>query len=195
MRGIHRHQPSRHGHRGHGQDRPFLARPAGHASGGGHGASGLRHYFFEITKTDCIAFFEWPGVEPVAEKDHGAPVKGPAAFDHISFGVEDLAELRRLKDLLEANDVWASELIDHGFIVSLYAFDPNNIAIEFSCPVAECDVHARPIMIDSHPTPAALEGSEPHAGRWRRPAGPAFEHETYPGEAQSVRAAFNRKKP
>jgi len=161
----------------------------------GMGHPGYRHYFFEITKTDCIAFFEWPGVEPVAEKDHGAPVKGPAAFDHISFGVEDLAELRRLKDLLEANDVWASELIDHGFIISLYAFDPNNIPIEFSCPVADCDVHAHPIMIDSHPTPAALEGSEPRAERWRRPAGPAVEHETYPGEAQSVRAAFNRMKP
>lgn len=161
----------------------------------GMGHPGYRHYFFEITPTDCIAFFEWPGVEPVAEKDHGAPVKGPAAFDHISFGVEDLAELRRLKDLLEANEVWASELIDHGFIVSLYAFDPNNIAIEFSCPVAECDVHARPIMIDSHPTAAALEGSEPRAWRWRRPEGPTVEHETYPGEAQSVRAAFNREKP
>ncbi len=161
----------------------------------GMGHPGYRHYFFEITPTDCIAFFEWPGVAPVAEKDHGAPVKGPAAFDHISFGVDDLAELRRLKDLLEANDVWASEIIDHGFILSLYAFDPNNIPIEFSCPVAECDVHAHPIMIDSHPTPAALEGSEPLPGRWRRPAGPAVEHETYPGEAEAVRAAFNRKKP
>ena len=161
----------------------------------GMGHPGYRHYFFEITKTDCIAFFEWPGVQPVEEKDHGAPVKGAAAFDHISFGVEDLAELRRLKDLLEANDVWASEIIDHGFILSLYAFDPNNIAIEFSCPVAECDVHAHPIMIDSHPTPAALEGSEPRPERWRRPSGPTVEHETYPGEAQSVRAAFNPKKP
>ena len=161
----------------------------------GMGNPGYRHYFFEITDTDCIAFFEWPGVEPVAEKDHGAPVKGPAAFDHLSFGVESVDELRDLKDLLEANGFWASELIDHGFIISLYSFDPNNIPIEFSSPVAECDVHANPVMIDSHPTPAALEGSEPRTGRWQSSGPRTGNHDIYPGEAESVRAAFTKKKP
>ncbi len=134
-------------------------------------------------------------MEPVAEKDHGAPVKGPAAFDHLSFGVEGLDELRRLKDLLEANGFWASELIDHGFIVSLYAFDPNNIPIEFSWPVPDCDVHESPIMIDTRPTPAALEGSEPRPRRWKSPGPSAGQHDIYPGEAESVRAAFRKKKP
>jgi catechol 2,3-dioxygenase-like lactoylglutathione lyase family enzyme len=161
----------------------------------GMGHPGYRHYFFEITDTDCIAFFEWPGVEPVPEKDHGVPVKGPAAFDHLSFGVESVDELRRLKDLLEVNGFWASELIDHGFIVSLYSFDPNNIPIEFSCPVAECDVHAHPIMIDSHPTPAALEGSRPRPGRWKTSGPTTGDHDIYPGEADAVRAAFSTKKP
>jgi len=161
----------------------------------GMGHPGYRHYFFEITDTDCIAFFEWPGVEPVPEKDHGVPVKGPAAFDHLSFGVESVDELSRLKDLLEVNGFWASELIDHGFIVSLYSFDPNNIPIEFSCPVAECDVHAHPIMIDSHPTPAALEGSRPRSGRWKTSGPTTGDHDIYPGEADAVRAAFSTKKP
>jgi len=159
----------------------------------GLGHPGYRHYFFEITDKDMIAFFEWPGVAPIAEKDHGAPVRGPVAFDHLSFGVESAAELGRLKDLLEANDFWASEIIDHGFILSLYAFDPNNIAIEFSYPVPECDVHAHPIMIDSHPTPAAWEGSEPCPGRWRSAVPPNSSHGVYPGEAEVVRAAFAKK--
>ena len=156
----------------------------------GLGHPGYRHYFLEISGHDMIAFFEWPGVEPLEEKDHGVPVKGPFAFDHVSFEVASDDDLWEIKDKLEAADMWCSEVVDHGFIHSIYAFDPNNIAIEFSCPVAECDVHAHPIMIDSHPTPAALEGSEPCPGHWRRPSGPTVEHETYPGEAQSVRAAF-----
>lgn len=59
----------------------------------GLGQPGYRHYFFQISDTDLIAFFEWPGVKPVPEKEHGRPVKGPFVFDHVSFGVateEDL---------------------------------------------------------------------------------------------------------
>ena len=53
----------------------------------GLGRKGYRHYFFEISPNDTIAFFEWPDAEPVKEKDHGVPVRGPVAFDHISLGV------------------------------------------------------------------------------------------------------------
>ena len=159
----------------------------------GLGHQGYRHYFFEITDKDMIAFFEWPHVEPIAEKDHGAPVRGPVAFDHLSLGVESLDELGRLKDLLEANGFWASELIDHGFIVSLYSFDPNNIPIEFSYPVPEYDVHAHPIMIDSRPVPSGLEGSAPRPDRWRGVAPSGTDHDIYPGEAEAVRAAFIKK--
>lgn len=81
-----------------------------------------------------LAFFEWPEVEPVAEKDHGYPVKGPFVFDHISFGVEAEESLWLLKERLDAAGFWVSEMIDHGFIHSIYAFDPNGIPIEFSCP-------------------------------------------------------------
>ena len=159
----------------------------------GLGHQGYRHYFFEITDKDMIAFFEWPHVEPIAEKDHGAPVRGPAAFDHLSFGVESLDELGHLKDLLEANGFWASELIDHGFIISLYSFDPNNIPIEFSSPVPEYDVHAHPIMIDSSPVQSGLEGSEPRPDRWRVGSPSGTDHGIYPGEAEAVRAAFIKK--
>ena len=33
----------------------------------GVGRSGYRHYFFEISDSDLIAFFEWDGVTPVPE--------------------------------------------------------------------------------------------------------------------------------
>ena len=35
------------------------------------GQPGFRHYFFELSPTDTVAFFEWEGVEEVEEKPHG----------------------------------------------------------------------------------------------------------------------------
>lgn len=100
-----------------------------------------------------------------------------------------------MKALLEENGFWASEVIDHGFILSLYAFDPNNIPIEFSYSVPEFDVRAHPIMIDSQPTPAALEGSEARTAVWREVLSPAEDIDVYAGEADAVRAAFSKTKP
>ena len=31
------------------------------------GEQGFRHYFFELSETDTVAFFEWDGAEPVPE--------------------------------------------------------------------------------------------------------------------------------
>lgn len=68
----------------------------------GLGRAGYRHYFFEISDSDLLAFFEWPGVEPVKEKEHGRPVRGPFIFDYVSFGVGSEDNLWELKDRLEA---------------------------------------------------------------------------------------------
>ncbi len=90
----------------------------------GLGAPGYRHYFFQISPYDLIAFFEWPGVVPVAPKEHGRPVKGPFIFDHVSFGVETEDDLWELKDKLEAAGFDVSDVINHGFIHSIYAYRP-----------------------------------------------------------------------
>jgi len=152
----------------------------------GLGRPGYRHYFFEISEKDMIAFFEWNGVEKIPEKDHGVPVKGPFVFDHISFGVETDEDLWKIKERLEAAGNWVSELIDHGFIHSIYAFDPNNIPIEFSAPVPRIDVRKNPKMKDIHPSSLALEGSEPQTGRW--PGNyyrtPIDQRVIYPGEGK-----------
>lgn len=149
----------------------------------GLGHPGYRHYFFEISPDHMIAFFEWPGVQPPAEKDHGAPVKGPVVFDHVSFGVESQEALWELKDKLEAADFWASEVVDHGFIHSLYAFDPNNIPIEFSFGARMAELREKPVMADSSPSEIALEGPDPRSGVWpavETPT-PAEDRKLYPG--------------
>lgn len=152
------------------------------------GKHGYRHYFFEISQNDTIAFFEWPGIEPAVEKEHGRPVKGPFVFDHVSIGVENEAALYELKDRLNAAGVWVSEAIDHGFIHSIYAFDPNGIPIEFSWNVEGIDIRKEPVMADKSPTEIALEGPEPRPGMWPKVKKPTSKEDytVYPGQGSEL---------
>jgi catechol 2,3-dioxygenase-like lactoylglutathione lyase family enzyme len=149
----------------------------------GLGAPGYRHYFFELSETDLVAFFEWPGVEPLPEKAHGSPVRGPFGFDHVSFGVESEDDLWVLKDRIAAAGLWVSELIDHGFIHSIYAYDPNGIPIEFSHNVEGVNIRRTPAMKDAMPVKYAEEGSEPVQGKWPKVTEPTpkGERPVYPG--------------
>ncbi len=135
------------------------------------GEPGYRHYFFELSENDMIAFFEWAGVQPMVEKDHGAPTAGPFGFDHVSIGVASDDDLFELKARFEAADYWVSEVVDHGFFHSLYSFDPNNIPIEFSAAVPTIDVRGLPQLKDRAPTATAQEGPEPQSGHWPEAAG------------------------
>jgi len=152
----------------------------------GLGNGRYRHYFFELSPTDMIAFFEWDGVEKIPLKDHGVPVKGPFTFDHVSLGVASSAELVALKSRLEAAGFWVSEIIDHGFIHSIYSFDPNRIPIEFSVSIDAVDVRQRPQMCDSHPSPAAREGADPIPAKRPQPDDQlsVSDDTVYPGEGR-----------
>ena len=154
----------------------------------GLGRPGHRHYFFQINQNDLIAFFEWPQVKPAPEKEHGYPVKGPFIFDHVSIGVEDRLDLLKLYDRLDAAGFWVSEIIDHGFIHSLYSFDPNGIPIEFSWNVPEVDIRAQPSMVEKAPSDVAKEGPEPQPGHWPEVTEPtpADDYAAYPGEGAAL---------
>ena len=154
----------------------------------GLGQPGYRHYFFQISESDLIAFFEWKGVKAVPEKEHGRPVKGPFIFDHVSFGVETEDDLWELKDKLEAAGFPVSEVVDHGFIHSIYAHDPNGIPIEFSHNVEGIDVRNSPAMKDSAPSRITLEGVEPRKDVWpetKEPT-PVSRRVVYPGAGSEL---------
>jgi catechol 2,3-dioxygenase-like lactoylglutathione lyase family enzyme len=154
----------------------------------GLGQAGYRHYFFQISDNDLIAFFEWPETEPALPKEHGRPVKGPFIFDHVSFGVQTEDDLWKLKDTLEAAAANVSDVIDHGFIHSIYTYDPNGIPIEFSHNVEEIDIRKDPQMRDRTPSRVTMEGAEPQVGTWpkvKRPT-PASERVVYPGAGSEL---------
>lgn len=148
------------------------------------GEPGYRQYFLELSKNDLITFFEWPGAEPMPYKRHGDPKTGPFIFDHVSFGVTREAELWELADKLLESDFPVSEVIDHGFIHSIYTYDPNGIPLEFSHNVAAVDIRKSPVLKDKNPSPVVREGSEPRWDQWPEASEPTPE-----GERQVVPGA------
>jgi len=160
----------------------------------GLGRPGYRQYFFELGPLNMLLFFEWKDVEPLFEKDHGVPVKGPFAFDHFAMEVEDKEDLWNIYDRLNAAGIWVSEVIDHGFIYSVYSFDPNNIAIEFSWSNPETDLRKKPCMLDSHPASMALQGPDPVKEHWppvKNPT-PQKDKKIFPGEGSEFRNRENK---
>ena len=73
----------------------------------GLGHPGSRHYFFEISQHDMIAFFEWPDVKKIPEKDHGAPAKTPLV--HTS-PVPTFPGIRIMICIAVANKIHKSEI-------------------------------------------------------------------------------------
>ena len=129
-------------------------------------AGPMRHYFFEIGAQNTLAFFEWSGAEVDTEsitKPAGIPPTFPAQFDHLSFNLPDEQALIDLQVRLRAHDVGVTELVDHGFLRSIYFTDPNGIALEASWWVV--DPTGRPatyddaagLFTDADPVPAVRE--------------------------------------
>jgi hypothetical protein len=125
-----------------------------------------KQYFFGLSDHVMIAFFEWDEVRPLRRKRHGAPVAGPFGFDHLAIEMASMEDLYRLQDQLLEADFPVSDVIDHGFIHSIYTHDPNGIALEFNAPKAGVSLAESPIMADGSAPAAAREGHEPVPERW-----------------------------
>ena len=124
----------------------------------------FRHYFFETGPNNCIAFFEWPGVEG-SRKPAGQPVTGKVQFDHVSFDVETEEELLELQDRLTRAGVEVTTVIDHKFIHSIYFHDNNGIALEASVWINNVTGRdpqfSNPYVFqDKNPVPALAEQME-----------------------------------
>ncbi|MBF0178454.1 MAG: VOC family protein [Magnetococcales bacterium] len=130
-----------------------------------HGAEGYRQYFFQVASGVLLSFFQWPGAEKIPFHRHGEPDQSARVFDHVSFAMDDDDALWAMADRLTAAGYPVSDVIDHGFIHSIYSYDPNGIPIEFTCPVAGVnDPERHPLFRDRNPLPEASRGPDPIAG-------------------------------
>ena len=97
------------------------------------GTPAFRHYFFDIGQGNTVAFFEYADQElDTFAKPAGVPYKGASQFDHLSLHLPDEDALLRLRDRLKTHGCGVTDVVDHGFLRSIYFSDPSGIALEAS---------------------------------------------------------------
>jgi catechol 2,3-dioxygenase-like lactoylglutathione lyase family enzyme len=123
-------------------------------------AGPMRHYFFETAPGNTVAFFEWKHGHTFA-KPAGVPVKTPLQFDHLSFNVADEEALLELRGRLKEKGCEVTDIVDHGFVRSIYFTDNNGIALEASFWVFDATAHMPTyegqLFTDPDPVPALRE--------------------------------------
>lgn|SRR5690606_13697300 len=123
----------------------------------------FRHYFFEVGPGSTVAFFEYTDQEIDSfAKPAGVPYAKASQFDHLSLHLPDEDALVRLRDRLKEHGCEVTDVIDHGFLRSIYFSDPNGIAMEASWWAL--DATGRPadhtderLFADPDPVPAVQE--------------------------------------
>jgi catechol 2,3-dioxygenase-like lactoylglutathione lyase family enzyme len=124
----------------------------------------FRHYFFRIGEAQTVAFFEYGEVDlSTYAKPAGVPYEQASQFDHVSLGLPDEAALEALRQRLLDHGCEVTEVVDHGFIRSIYFSDPTGIALEASWWTSDLDDRgpaefAQPErFLDRDPVPAVRE--------------------------------------
>jgi len=121
------------------------------------GTPDFRHYFFEIGPGQTVAFFEYTSARPASfAKPAGVPDRRAIQFDHLSLDLADEAGLESLQARLKAYGCEVTDVVDHGFVRSIYFSDPNGIALEASWWVRDAttgDVDYADAMLFSDPDP------------------------------------------
>jgi catechol 2,3-dioxygenase-like lactoylglutathione lyase family enzyme len=124
-------------------------------------AGPMRHYFFEIGPGNTVAFFEVSGA-PEFELPAGVPDPRKAQFDHLSFNLPDIEALQDLQRRLKESGSEVTDIVDHGFIKSVYFTDPHGLALEASCWLLDATGRAADygddrVFLDPDPVPAVRE--------------------------------------
>jgi catechol 2,3-dioxygenase-like lactoylglutathione lyase family enzyme len=90
------------------------------------------HLFFQLKDNSFIAFFD------LGDNQNADPSPNtPAWVNHFAMKVESLEALHRFKQRLEAAGVEVLGPTDHGFLQSIYFFDPNGIRLEFTVEMTD----------------------------------------------------------
>ncbi len=86
------------------------------------------HIFFEMGDGNYIAFFDEPEVSKPED------FKRKDSFDmHLAFEAENLDALLVWQKAINDSGKSCLGPIDHGFVQSVYMYDPNGIQVEITC--------------------------------------------------------------
>ena len=108
------------------------------------------HIFFEMGDGSFIAFFDL-GDDLASDPSPNTP----SWVNHLALSVGSVQELAQAKQRLEAAGVEVVGVTDHGFIHSIYFFDPNGIRLELTVQVME-----------TRRDPAALDETRRRLAAW-----------------------------
>lgn len=93
------------------------------------------HLFFRLEDGSNIAFFD------LGDDQTAVPSPNtPAWVNHLALKVESLETLERAKAQLEAAGIEVLGVTDHGFVHSIYFFDPNGIRLELTVDMSPEDL-------------------------------------------------------
>ena len=93
------------------------------------------HVFFEMKDGSYIAFFD------LGDNEAAVPSPNtPPWVNHLALRMDTIEEVIDAKKRLEAAGVEVIGITDHGFIHSIYFFDPNGIRLELVFQTASPEV-------------------------------------------------------
>ncbi len=84
------------------------------------------HVFFELGDGSWVAFFD------VIDEEHVTQETSPDWAQHLALEVDSVEILAEKQARLEAHGISVLGPVDHGFIQSIYFFDPNGHRLELA---------------------------------------------------------------
>ena len=92
------------------------------------------HLFFGLRDGSSIAFFD------LGDNTAALPSPNtPSWVNHLALKVDSMDALERARQALLSAGVEVLGITDHGFVRSIYFFDPNGIRLEFTAETATRD--------------------------------------------------------
>jgi len=89
------------------------------------------HLFFELGNGEFIAFFDQPETADPKQFERAHSFER-----HVALEVPDEATLLAWQAQINAKGVSCLGPVDHGFVKSVYMYDPNGLQVELTCRTA-----------------------------------------------------------
>ena len=107
----------------------LLGLPLAHVVRDKAGEADFLHLFFAIEDGTFLAFFDVD--EEVSDDIYN--MKDGLRDYHYAMEVKDMDTMIAMMERLTKAEVMVFGPIDHGFVHSIYFWDPNGVALEFTC--------------------------------------------------------------